>query len=274
MAVRTITTSIALDGEQKFKQQIGEVNRELKNLKTEMRYTEEVFKGQEDSTEALTAKSELLRKEVDQQTEKVKALEQAVKESAAAYGDADRRTDDYRQHLTRAKTELIKMERELGDTEDALQRAENGFEDCADAIDDMGDKAKDNTGMLDKLRSGVEKYKGLIAGGIIAKFSIDGAKEILNTITELEESTREYRQIMGTLEVSSRQAGYTADETAEAYRRLYGVLGDPQTTATTLANLQAVGLEQDKLLLLIEQTVGAWGRYGDSIPIDGLAESV
>lgn len=274
MAVRTITTSIALDGEQKFKQQIGEVNRELRNLKTEMQYTEEVFKGQEGSVEALTAKSELLKKEFEQQTEKVRALEQAVKDSADAYGDSDARTDKYREQLTRARTDLVKMQRELKDTETALERAENGFEDCGDAIDDMGDQANDNVGMLDRLRDGIGKYKGLIAGGIAAKLTIDGAKEVMDTILELEESTREYRQIMGTLEVSSQQAGYSADETAEAYRRLYGVLGDPQTTATTLANLQAVGLKQDELLLLIEQTVGAWGRYGDSIPVDGLAEAI
>ncbi|MBQ2994485.1 MAG: hypothetical protein IJD56_03200, partial [Peptococcaceae bacterium] len=64
------------------------------------------------------------------------------------------------------------------------------------------------------------------------------------------------------------------DETAESYKQLYGVIGDNQKSATALANLQALGLEQDKLKTLTEGVIGAWAKYGDSIPIDGLAEAV
>lgn len=79
---------------------------------------------------------------------------------------------------------------------------------------------------------------------------------------------------MGSLEVSSQNAGYTAEQTAESYRTLYGVLADDQTAATTTANLQALGLSQEELSTVIEGTIGAWATYGDSIPIDGLAESI
>ncbi len=79
---------------------------------------------------------------------------------------------------------------------------------------------------------------------------------------------------MASLEVSSERAGYSAEETAETYKTLYGVLGDDQTAATTTANLQAIGLEQDKLTELTNAAIGAWATYGDSIPIDGLAESI
>lgn len=274
MAVRTITTSIALDGETKFRKQLGEVNGALKNLKAEMKYTEEAFKGQENTTEALTKKSDLLKREIEQQEEKVRQLAQAVVDSGEAFGDTNEKTDKYRRYLTEARTELLKMQRELKDTEDALEQAEDGFDDCADAIDDMGDQAGENSGILDKLRDGIGKYKGAIAGGMVATVAIEGAKQVADAIVDLEESTREYRTIMGNLEVSSQQAGYSAEQTEEAYKRLYGVLGDAQTTATTVANLQALGLEQGDLLTLIDQTTGAWGRYGDSIPIDSLAESI
>ena len=79
---------------------------------------------------------------------------------------------------------------------------------------------------------------------------------------------------MGTLETSSQAAGYSASETEAAYSRLYGVLGDDQTTATTVANLQALHLEQSDLLDLVDMVTGAWATYGDSIPIDSLAEAV
>ena len=113
MATRVISTSIKLDGEAEFKKQMSNVNSELKTLRTEMAYSEEAFKGQANTMEALTAKDKLLRKEIEQQEEKVRALEKAVSDASEAYGDNDKRTDNWRQSLHRAKTALIKMNREL-----------------------------------------------------------------------------------------------------------------------------------------------------------------
>lgn len=78
MAVRTISTSIKLDGEQEFKKQMSSVNSELKNLKSEMSLATAEFKGQANSMEALTTKGRLLQQQYDQQKAKVQALEQAV----------------------------------------------------------------------------------------------------------------------------------------------------------------------------------------------------
>lgn len=55
---------------------------------------------------------------------------------------------------------------------------------------------------------------------------------------------------MSALEASSQLAGYTAEQTAETYKILYGVLADDQTAATTTANLQALGLSQEELTRL------------------------
>ena len=45
MATRTITTRIALDGEKAFKDQMAQVNGELRNLKSEMTLVDATFKG-------------------------------------------------------------------------------------------------------------------------------------------------------------------------------------------------------------------------------------
>ena len=79
---------------------------------------------------------------------------------------------------------------------------------------------------------------------------------------------------MGTLQVSSAAAGYTAEETAQIYQELQAVLGDTQTAATATANLQALGLAQEDLKVLVDETIGAWATYGDSIPIDSLSEAI
>ena len=278
MATRTITTKLALDGEDAFKAQMSSVNREMRGLREEMKLSETQFKGQANSMEALTDKQKILRKQIEQQEEMIRALNEAYEDSAKAGDGMDKRTDDFRQSLTRAQRELIEMNRELQDTEKYLDEAKKSADGTARSIDEFGKEAKDAKKSLgdlslDDLIGSLGDLKKLAMGGAIGVV-VTGLKEAGSAVLELEESTREWRAIMGGLEVSSQAAGYSAEQTAEAYNYLYGVLGDTQTTATTLANLQAIGLEQSDLMAIIDATTGAWNKYGDSIPIDGLAESI
>lgn len=273
MATRTITTRIALDGERDFKAQMAQVNGELRNLKGEMTLVDATFKGQANTTEALTAKHKVLQGSVEQQREKVQALTQAVEDATQAYGDNDKRTDGYRQSLSRALAELIDLNRELEDNERYLDEASKSADGCADSIDGYGKAVRDadsNKDPMGNILGGLSNLKGMLAGGAI----VGGIKAVGDAILGVVEDTAEYRKIMGTLEISSERAGYTAQQTADIYRTLQGVLGDTQTAATTTANLQAIGLAQEDLITVTNAAIGAWATYGDSIPIDGLSESI
>lgn len=273
MATRTITTRIALDGEKAFKNQMAQVNGELRNLKSEMTLADATFKGQANTTKALTDKHKVLQGSVEQQREKVRALTQAVEDATQAYGDNDKRTDGYRQSLNRAKAELINLNRELQDNERYLDEARKSADGCAESIDEYGTAVRDadsNKDPLGNLMAGFGNLKGLLAGGAV----VGGIKAVGDAIMSVVEDTAEYRKIMGTLEISSERAGYSAQQTADIYRTLQGVLGDTQTAATTTANLQAIGLAQEDLITVTNAAIGAWATYGDSIPIDGLSESI
>lgn len=101
-----------------------------------------------------------------------------------------------------------------------------------------------------------------------------GVKALADGVVQITDSSKEYRTILGTLEVSSKQAGYTQEQTTEIYKKFQAVLGDTQKAATATANLQALKLSQEDLTVLMEQAIGAWATYGDSIPIDSLSESI
>lgn len=265
-----ISTSLQLDGEKEFKRELGEVNSNLRTLKSNMQLTTEEFKGQANSVEALEAKARILNDQYQQQEEKVRALERAMEEVGKVYADQPRKVDEYQQSLNRAKADLIKMSRELQDNERYLREAQNSADQTAKSIDEFGREMKDAGKETSSLSDALDDFKGLVAGGAV----VAGLTAMVGKIEQLVDETEEYRKIMGTLEVSSQKAGYTAEETAAAYNRLYGVLGDTQSAATTVANLQAIGLSQQTLMALIDATTGAWTTYGDSIPIDGLAESI
>ena len=286
MAVRTISTSIKLDGEQEFKKQMSSVNSELKTLKSEMALVTSEFKGQANSVDALTDKNRILRQQYAQQAEKVRALQQAVADSTEVNGEAARRTDELRRDYNYARIALSNLNEELRQNEKYLDEARSSADRAATSIDEYGREVKqaaqESGGVqlsspfkgLDDAIGKLGSLKGALVGGAAVGAVVAGVQAVTDAITEVVDASEEYRKVMGTLEVSSQAAGYTTEQTAQTYERLYSVLGDNQTAATTTANLQAIGLSQEELMQITDASIGAWARYGDSIPIDGLAEAI
>lgn len=116
-AVREIKTTLAIDGEKKFKEALDQAYRGMKVLGSEMRLNTEIFSENGSGMEALTRKGEILRGEVSQQKEIVAALTKALQEAATTYGATDKKTDEYRVKLNNANAALRSMQSELKDTE-------------------------------------------------------------------------------------------------------------------------------------------------------------
>lgn len=197
-----------------------------------------------------------LTRQIEEQEAEVKRLRTAYQNAVLEFGD----TSDEAEQLGR---ELSSASAELKQSRSAMRSAANAADELDNSLDDAADSADD-------LDSGFSSLGDIIGGNVIA----DGISGVVSGIKDLHEESLEYRRIMASLETSSENAGYSAKETAEIYEELFGVLGDNQTAATTTANLQALHLEQEDLKEITEATIGAWATYGDSIPIDSLAEAI
>ena len=195
-----------------------------------------------------------LTSQIDNYEGQVKTLQAQLELMESAEERNETAISQKRSELNQAETALNGYRKSLDDVEKKLKSGAARTEYYTDKLDAFGNKAK---GIGDKL-SGISTAAAGVIGAAAATVP----------------ATEEYRKIMGSLEVSSEKAGYSAEQTAESYKTLYGVLGDDQTAATTTANLQALGLSQQDLTNIINGTIGAWATYGDSIPIDGLAESI
>lgn len=164
MAVRQITTRLAIDGEQEYKKQLAAVNRELGNLGAEMKLVDAQFKGQANSSEALRAKHELLKKSIEQQVGKIVSLEGAVEEATAAFGEADSRTDSYRRQLLSAETALAKLNDELSENDKLLKEAEDSADGCAKSIDGYGKAVKEAADETNGAKDGLSEFSDTLAG--------------------------------------------------------------------------------------------------------------
>ena len=283
MATRTIATRLTLEGEKEYKKELGKVNQEIGLLSDKMKRADAEFRGQANSIEALTTKNDLLREAQQKQIDKIAKLQTAIEDCGEAYGENDEAVMRFKRQLEKAETDLIDLNDELSSNERYLDEARTSADKCAKSIDEYGKQVKDaakatddfngaggGKGGIGNLIGQLGSLKKMLVGGAV----VAGLKATSDAIIGIVDETEEYRKIMGTLEASSQAAGYTAEQTAESYEYLYGVLGDTQTAATTVANLQAIGLAQGELRDMIDSVIGAWATYGDSIPIDGLAEAV
>lgn len=255
-----IGPKIGIDGEAEFRSNLTRINQTIKTLGSEMKAVTSAFIGNEDSMDSLSAQSKVFTKQIEAQEEKLEELQKGLAAATEKYDAADAKTLRWAQAVNEATADLNKMKSQLNAVTREMDDMESSTDDLTDSLDDAGAGFGDLGDML---------AKGLTAGAAVA-----AVKEVTSALFELEESTREYRTIMASLESSSERAGYNAEQTAQIYGTLQSVLGDTQSAATATANLQALSLEQEKLQAITNASIGAWATYGNSIPIDSLAESI
>nr|DAE51428.1 MAG TPA: minor tail protein [Caudoviricetes sp.] len=264
--IRGITVEIGGDTTGLSKALSG-INKKIKDTQTELKDVNRLLKIDPQNTELLKQKYDLLNQSIESTEKKLDVLRQAEKQVQEQFKSGQVNENQY----NALKREVIATEAQLRDLKTEAQGSsraikevdERSVEEVAEAADEAGESLKD-----------AGKEASNFGGFLKASAIVEGSKAIVSEMKDITEESREYMKIMGSLKISSQAAGYTADETAESYKTLVGVLGDTQTAATTTANLQALGLSQEQLRQVINGTIGAWASYGDSIPIDGLAEAI
>lgn len=281
-------------------------NKEIKSTQSQLKDVEKLLKLDPTNTTLLEQKQRLLADAVGETKSKLDTLKK-TSESVTADNE---KYEEWQKAFSRIQQQVTKTTNKLNDLKESQKKLDPDtaeyskvqaeIEKTQKKLEDLDKKAKDTFESLGKPIS-VDQYDTLqreiistelrlkdlgktaknegekvsnLGDYLKANAIVEGVKGIAGAISDLSEETQEYRKIMGTLETSSEQAGYTAQQTAQTYKQLYGVLGDDQTTATTVANLQALELSQGKLTQLTDAAIGAWAKYGDSIPIDGLAEAI
>lgn len=285
---------IGIQGEAEFNRQIKNINNALRECGSEMKALSSEFEDNANSQDALIAKNKNLQKELDLQRQKMNLLQgqydkqvQKLNELAQAYQKAKTENGEMSSEASKAETAFNKQAETVSKLSVAMNETQNymnklgnsmskndkmldeiasGARDAATGLSEMGDEADDASKQLDDIASSTkaEALSGLA----------DNIASVGDSIKGVVEDSKEYLQIMGQLDASSQRLGYTTQQTEQTYTQLYGILGDQQTAATATANLQALGLSQSDLTQMTELAIGAWAQYGDSIPIDSLAEAI
>ena len=269
---------IGLEGEKEFKKALSEINQSFKVLGSEMKVVTSQFDKNDKSVEALTARNQVLNKEIEAQKKKIETLRAALSNAAESFGENDRRTQNWQIQLNNATAALNDMERELEQNESAIDELGNEMQQVGKQADNFGDEiegaAKDADGASSKLEKVGSVVKGL---GVAIGASVAAAGAALAGLTksflDLAESTREYREDQAKLDAAFTTAGFTAEQAGAAYTDFYSILGEEDRSVEAVNHLAKLCETEEELAQWTDIAAGVWATFGDSLPIEGLTEA-
>ena len=85
---------LGIDGEREFKKALSEINQSFKVLGSEMKLVSSQFDKNDKSVEALTARNQVLNKEIDAQKEKIETLKSALANAAEFIETQEQNTEN------------------------------------------------------------------------------------------------------------------------------------------------------------------------------------
>lgn len=229
---------IGLEGEKEFKKALSEINQSFKVLGSEMKVVQSQFDKNDNSVEALTARNQVLNKEIEAQKQKIETLRQALANASESFGENDRRTQAWQIQLNNAQAALNGMERELSDNEEAMDRLGKEMDDTGDSADDLeeelddaGDAADDSEGKFSKL-GGTLKTVGVAMGACVAA----AAAAAVSLGKAVIEAYGEYEQLVGGVDTLFQESsGKLQEYAANAYKTAGMSANDYMSTVTSFS---------------------------------------
>lgn len=249
MAVREIKTSIALDGEQAFKQALADASRNLRVMDADLKAAATEFKVTGDAQQYYTEKSRSLKEQIAQQEQVVDALVNAVRQSAAVYGNNSAKTDEWRIKLSNATAKLMTMKKGLQDTDKQAEEFGRDSKRVGKQIEDgIGDGAEEANKSVKDLIENLQQDIGSIKGSVgfqVAATVTQTISSAVQGMTEFVESNRDYRRVMEQYEVAAEAGKHNKDAMKEMLFNMAAFSGDFDGSVEAMTNLMQTGLTAD-----------------------------
>lgn len=254
-----IGPKIGIEGEAEYRRQLNQIIQTQKTLASEMAAVTSSFNGNANSMAALTAKGQVLSKQVETQKTRLDELNKGLEAAKEKYGENDTVTLKWQQAVNQANAELNKLDSELKQNDKYLDEAEKSVDGCAASIDKYGketkEAAQDSAQMGEKSAAAVDKMSEAIASsGIVA-----GLKKIEDAIIAVVNAAADYADQVDTI---SLQTGVATDK-IQTYMYAAELLDVPVDTLTRsmAKNIKSMGSARDGTAEAVE----AYKKLGLSV---------
>lgn len=258
---------IGLEGEKEFKKALSDINSSFKVLGSEMKLVESQFGKNDTSVGALTARNQVLNKEIEAQKQKIETLRSALENAASSFGENDKRTQAWQIQLNNAEAALNNMEREVSDNEKAIDAMSDEMGDAENAADKLGDEVEETGKQSDEAGGKFEKFGSVMksvgkalavtmaAIGTAAVAAGKGLWDMANDVAEAGDAIDKTSQKIGINAESYQEWDYVfqrcgadVNNLQTGMKKLSGVITDAAGGSDSAAQkLSAVGLSIEDL---------------------------
>lgn len=277
MAVREIKTSIALDGEQAFKQALADASRNLRVMDADLKAAATEFKVTGDAQQYYTEKSRSLKEQIAQQEQVVDALVNAVRQSAAVYGNNSAKTDEWRIKLSNATAKLMTMKKGLQDTDKEAAEFGRDSRRVGKQIEDgIGEGAEEANKSVKGLIESMQQDIGSIKGSVGFQIATSVTQNIIGAVQgvmDFVESNRDYRRAMEQFETAAEAGNHNKDAMKEMLFSLAAFTGDFDGAKEAVSNLMQTGLTEEWMGTAADIFSYASLMFQDTLKLENLSES-
>lgn len=130
------------DGVVDFKKSLNEVNNELAKNKNEFKRSTLAYDENTKASQKLADRQKFLSNQYELQRTRIEALTKELDDYTSSAGANENQIKKKTAALERAKTELVKYEKDLKDVNEEVQKGTADLKEMAKKIDDVGDKMK------------------------------------------------------------------------------------------------------------------------------------
>lgn len=155
-----ITTYVGIEGEREYKKALSEIAQEMRVTSSEAKVLTATYADNADSLEALQAKDEQLRKELDQQKQKLAVMQQAYENARDTIDDNGKAASEWAVKINNTRAAIANSERAIRQNNEAMQAAIADTNEYGESISDLRAEAMDK---LDKSLSVVKSKLDLQA---------------------------------------------------------------------------------------------------------------
>lgn len=280
--VTEVTTAFKVDISN-LKKNIQDANRQIRLANSEFKEASAGMDDWSNNADGLSAKIKQLSTIIDNQETILKQYEEEYKRVAKAQGENSDAAIALKTTINNLKAAIKTNEAAVDKYEGRLEELENESEEVGEESkksakhikafgDEIEETEREANSLTDALKNLGSKAGGALKAGLVGLGT--AAVSVATAFLSTAETSKEWIEQMNKLEASAKSAGRTTEAAKEQFNEFYGILGDEVAVTTTISNLNAIGLSEKNLASITNSMSGIWAKFGDSIPLDGLAESV
>ena len=246
--IKGITVEIGGDTT-KLGKALESVNKKSSDISSELSEINRLLKFDPDNADLLAQKQQVLASAITNTSEKLETLREAERQVQRQF----ERGEVSAEQVRALRREIIATEGQLKSYEEQAQEAADGNKKLADSANDAGAAGE---GMGTKFANAAKVGIGAV---------VAGATAAVGALVASAEATREYRTEMGKLTTAYETVGHRTEIAEEAYKRLYGVIGETDQTVEAAQQIALLAESEEDVIQWADLGAGVVARFGDAL---------